>query len=98
MYRELHPLRQALANEVSASLPRLPGIEPDKLLASYLDRLTLYVGVDVADASFTALALDTGRDVLAELRACPNQHAGFVRFQGWVESLQAKFNLRLGGV
>jgi len=27
MYRELHPLRQALAREVSATLPCLPGIE-----------------------------------------------------------------------
>ncbi len=95
MYRELHPLRQALAAEVSASLPGLPGIEPDKLLASYLDRLTLYVGLDVADASFTALALDAGRAVLGELRACPNRHPGFVRFQEWVERLQAQFNLRL---
>ena len=98
MYRELHPLRQALAAEVSASLPRLPGIEPDKLLASYLDRLTLYVGVDVADASFTALALDAGREILGEFRACPNRHPGFVRFQDWVEGLQAKFNLRLVAV
>ncbi len=98
MYRELHPLRQALAAEVSAPLPELPGIEPDKLLASYLDRLTLYVGLDVADASFTALALDAGREVLGELRTCPNQHRGFIRFQGWVEQLQTKFNLRLVAV
>jgi transposase len=98
MYRELHPLRQALAAEVSATLPRLPGIDPDKLLASYLDRLTLYVGVDVADASFTALALDAGREVLGELRACPNHHAGFDRFRSWVERLQRKFNLRLVAV
>lgn len=41
MYRELSPLRQALAVEVSATLPSLAGIEPDKLLASYLDRLTV---------------------------------------------------------
>jgi len=67
-------------------------------LASYLDRLTLYVGVDVADASFTALALDAGREVLGELRTCSNRHAGFVRFQSWVESLQAQFNLRLVAV
>ena len=98
MYRELHPLRQALATEVSATLPRLPGIDPDKLLATYLDRLTLYVGVDVADASFTALALDAGREVLAELRRCPNRQAGFVRFQNWVETVQAQFNFRLVAV
>jgi transposase len=95
MYRELHPLRQTLATEVSATLPRLPGVEPDKLLASYLDRLTLYIGLDVADASFTALALDAGREVWGDLRACPNRQAGFVRFQNWVEGLQAQFNLRL---
>ena len=35
MYRELQPLRQALAEELRATLPDLPGIEPDKLLASY---------------------------------------------------------------
>lgn len=98
MYRELHPLRQALAEELKATLPDLPGIDPDKLLATYLDRLTLYVGLDVADASFTALALDTGRAVLGELRACPTQHRGFVRFRGWVETIQTKFNLRLVAV
>lgn len=98
MYRELQPLRQALAEELRATLPDLPGIEPDKLLASYLDQLTLYVGLDVADASFTALALDTGRTVLDELRNCPNRQAGFVRFQSWVERLQAQFNLRLVAV
>jgi transposase len=95
MYRELHPLRQALAEELRAALPDLAGLDPDKLLATYLDRLTLYVGLDVADASFTALALDTGRAVLGELRTCPNRPAGFGHFQAWVERLQAKFNLRL---
>jgi len=98
MYRELHPLRQALAEELQGSLPSLPGLDPDKLLATYLDRLTLYVGVDVADASFTALALDTGREVLADLRVCPNRQAGFERFQAWIEGLQDQHNLRLVAV
>jgi transposase len=98
MYRELQPLRQALAEELRAALPNLAGIEPAKLLATYLDRLTLYVGLDVADASLTALALDTGREVLGELRRCPNRPAGFERFQTWVESLQTQFNLRLVAV
>lgn len=98
MYRELQPLREALAEELRATLPSLPGIDPDKLLATYLDRLTLYVGLDVADASFTALALDAGREVLGELRRCPNRHSGFGRFRSWVERLQTKFNLRLVAV
>lgn len=98
MYRELHPLRETLAQELRTTLPTVAGLEPDKLLATYLDRLTLYVGLDVADASFTALALDAGREVLGELRNCPNRQAGFERFRQWVERLQTKFNLRLVAV
>jgi transposase len=52
----------------------------------------------VADADFTALALDAGGEKLGQLPSCPNRQAGFVRFQTWVEELQAKFNLRLVAV
>jgi transposase len=98
MYRELQPLRQALSDELRATLPAWPGLDPDKVLATYLDRLTLYVGLDVADASFTALALDAGRTMLGELRDCPNRPAGFARFRDWVEGLRVKANLRLVAV
>jgi transposase len=95
MYRELQPLRQALAEKVRASLPSLPGVDPDKLLATYLDRLTMYVGLDVAEATFTALALDAGREVLASLTKCSNRQSGFERFQRWVKELQTQANLPL---
>jgi len=53
MYRALEPLRQALSAELKANLsPAGPGIDPEHLLQSYLDRLTVYVGCDVADQSF----------------------------------------------
>ena len=54
MYRELQPLRQALSSELKASLPPSgSGIDQEPLLQSYLDRLTLYIGCDVADQTFT---------------------------------------------
>lgn len=40
MYRELHSLRQALHHELEDTLPPLPGVEPNKLLQTYLDHLT----------------------------------------------------------
>jgi len=48
------------------------GVEPDKLLQTYLDRLTMYIGVDVADHTFTTLALNAGDYVLGSLSDCPN--------------------------
>ena len=35
-----------------------PGIDPEQLLRTYLDRLTMYVGCDVADKTFTLMVLD----------------------------------------
>ena len=59
MYCELQPFREALSHELKASLfPAEAGIDPNKLLETYLDRLTMYTGVDVADQTFTVLALD----------------------------------------
>ena len=59
MYRELFPLRQALSLELKADLPpAVPGIDPEHLLQSYLDRLTMYVGCDVADRILTLFAVD----------------------------------------
>ena len=65
MYRELQPLRQALSTELKASLfPAVAGVDPNKLLETYLDRLTMYIGVDVADQTLTLIALDAGRETL----------------------------------
>jgi hypothetical protein len=51
-HRELNPLRQALSAEPKASMPPLaPGVEPEHQLQTYLDRLTMYVGCDVAEQS-----------------------------------------------
>ncbi len=84
MYRELQPFREALSRELKASLfPAVAGLDPNKLLETYLDRLTMFTGVDVADHTFTALALDAGREILGSLDGCPNEPAGFERFVTW---------------
>jgi hypothetical protein len=68
MYRELFPLRQALSAELKANLsPAVPGIDSEHLLQSYLDRLTMYVGCDVADQILTFFAVDTAGDELGHL-------------------------------
>ncbi len=54
MYRELQPLREALSQELKADLfPAVAGVEPDKLLETYLNQLTMFIGVDVADQTLT---------------------------------------------
>ena len=59
MYRELQPLRQALSAELKANLhPAGPGIKPEHLLQTYLERLTLNVGCDVTDQSSTFTLLE----------------------------------------
>ena len=96
MYRELQPFRKALSGELKASLfPAVAGIDPNKLLETYLDRLTMYTGVDVADQTFTALALDAGREILGSLQECPNQPDGFQRFLAWARALRDKHGLRI---
>ena len=73
MYRELQPLRQALSAELKATLPpALPGVEAELLLQSYLDRLTLHVGCDVADQSLTLFAVDAAGEEVAHLLQVPN--------------------------
>jgi transposase len=96
MYRELQPLRQALSQQLKADLfPAPAGIDPNKLLETYLDRLTMYIGVDVADRTFTALAEDASGEVLGTLEACPNRLKGFRRFMAWAETLRDQHGLRL---
>ena len=95
MYRELLPFREALSRELKASLPAVAGVDPDKLLETYLDRLTMFTGVDVADQTFTTLALDAGHEVLGSLEGCPNQPVGFERFIAWARDLRDRRGLRI---
>jgi transposase len=96
MYRELQPLRQALSQQLKADLfPAVAGVDANKLLETYLDRLTMYVGVDVADRTFTALAVDASGEVLGTLQGCPNSPQGFRRFMAWAETLRDKHGLRI---
>ena len=96
MYRELLPLRQALSQQLQADLfPASAGIDPNKLLETYLDRLTMYTGVDVADQTFTALALDAGEEILGSLEGCANEPDGFQRFVAWARTLRDRHGLRI---
>jgi transposase len=96
MYRELQPFREALSLELRASLfPAVAGVDPSKLLETYLDRLTMFTGVDVADQTFTSLALDAGREILGSLEGCPNEPAGFERFIAWARDLRDRHGLRI---
>jgi transposase len=96
MYRELQPFREALSQELKTALfPAAAGVDPDKLLQTYLDRLTMYAGVDVADQTFTALALNAGKEILGSLEGCANEPAGFQRFLAWARSLRQQHDLRI---
>jgi transposase len=96
MYRELQPFREALSCELKASLfPAVAGVDPNKLLETYLDRLTMFTGVDVADQTFTALALDAGREILGSLEGCANQPDGFGQFLAWARDLRDQHGLRI---
>jgi transposase len=96
MYRELQPFREALSQELKASLfPAVAGVDANKLLETYLDRLTMYIGVDVADQTFTALALDAGREILGSLEGCANDPDGFERFITWARQLRDQHGLRI---
>lgn len=96
MYRELQPFRKALSQELKASLfPAMAGVDPDKLLQTYLDRLTMYTGLDVADQTFTVLATDAGQQVLGSLQGCANDPDGFQRFITWARNLRDQHDLRI---
>ena len=96
MYRELQPFREALSQELKASLfPVVAGMDPDKLLGTYLDRLTMYTGVDVADQTFTVLAMDASREILGSLEGCANHPDGFQHFVAWARDLRDRHNLRI---
>jgi transposase len=96
MYRELQPFREALSSELKASLfPAVAGVDPNKLLETYLDRLTMYIGVDVADQTFTVLAIDASREPLGSLEGCANDPDGFQRFVTWARDLRDQHDLRI---
>jgi transposase len=96
MYRELQPFREALRQELKACLfPVVAGVDPNKLLETYLDRLTMYIGIDVADQTFTALALDAGQEILGSLEDCANEPDGFQRFLAWARALRDQHGLRI---
>jgi hypothetical protein len=95
MYRELFPLRQALSAELKANLsPAVPGIDSEHLLQSYLDRLTMYVGCDVADQILTFFAVDTAGDELGHLSTA-NDPPGFEQAWDWLEDLRSRHGLRI---
>ncbi|MFQ5874438.1 MAG: transposase [Dehalococcoidia bacterium] len=99
MYQELLPLRQSLQEELRATLPLdQAGVDPDKLLDAYLDQLTLYVGVDVANKTLTAVILDARGEVVDTLTGFANAPDGFERFRRWVERVKARLNARLVAV
>lgn len=95
MYRELHSLRQVLQQELKDTLPPLPGVEPEQLLDTYLNQLTGYVGVDVADQTMTLLAINANQDELAHLLDVPNAPPGFARIGEWLERLRVDHHLCL---
>jgi transposase len=98
MYRELHSLRQALREELKGTLPPLTGVESDKLLETYLNQLTLYVGLDVADQTVTLLALDANQEELGHLLDVPNTLKGYAQISDWLDSLRVQHHLRIIGV
>jgi transposase len=96
MYRELQPLREALSAELRATLtPVSPGVDLEQLLQAYLDRLTMYVGCDVADQTFTLYAQNAGGEELGHQSELPNQPRGFERAWNWLEQLGSQHHLRI---
>jgi transposase len=95
MYRELHSLRQALREELKGTLPPLTGVDPDKMLETYLNQLTLYVGLDVADKTVTLLAMNANQEELGHLLDAPNTRPGYAQIGDWLERLRVQHHLRI---
>jgi len=96
MYRELEPLRQALSCELKASMPpAVLGVEPEQLLQTYLNRLTMYIGCDVADKTLTLIAVDADGEELKHLCDMPNTPDGFERVWKWMDGLCCQHHLRI---
>lgn len=95
-YRELLPLRQALKADLAPTLgANLAGVTPEQFLEALLDRLTVYVGVDVANADLTAVAIDAAGQFLGALEKFPNTPRGFAQFKTWAQTLADQHHLRM---
>ena len=97
MYQELLPLQERLAEELRETIAShtLPGMDPDKLLNAYIGQLTLYVGVDTANESLTAVVIDDTGEILDSLVDFANDPHGFERFKNWVEKVRAQHQARI---
>ena len=96
MYRELQPIRQTLSEDLRSSLlPGLPGIQSDKLIDTYLDQLTLFVGADVADLTLSLLAIDARTEELVSLPNVPNNSSDFRQITAWLEKLRGQHHVRM---
>jgi transposase len=96
MYRELQPLRQALSAELKANLPPAgPGINTEHLLQTYLDRLTMNVGCDVADQTLALFVVDAAGEELGHRLNVLNNSSGFEQAWRWLEGLRCQHHLRI---
>lgn len=96
MYRELEPLRQPLSHELRELLPPpTAGVAESQLLQTYLDRLTLYVGCDVADRTFALYAVAAGGEKVGHLEEVPNQPDGFEQAWHWLDKQRRRHQMRL---
>jgi transposase len=97
MYQELLPLQEKLAEELRETVAsqRLPGMDPDKLLNAYIGQLTLYVGVDTANESLTAVVIDDTGEILDSLVDFANDPHGFEQFKNWLEKVRTQHKARI---
>jgi transposase len=99
MYRELTPLLADLRADLESTLPDLAGkVNPDRLLDAYVEQLILYIGVDIANDSATAVALDGRGEMLDSRAEFPNEPLGFSKFKAWVDGLCSVHGARVVAV
>ena len=68
------------------------------MLETYLNQLTGYVGVDVADQTVTLLAINANQKELSHLLEVPNAPLGYARIGDWLERLRVQHHLRIMAV
>lgn len=96
MYRELTPLLTDLRADLQSTLPDVTGkVNPDRLLDAYVEQLILYIGVDIANDTATAVALDGRGEMLDSLVEFANEPVGFGRFKAWVDGLCSVHSARV---
>jgi transposase len=99
MYRQLAPLLADLRADLRGTLPDLAGkVNADRLLDAYVEQLILYVGVDIANDSATAVALNGHGEMLASLDPFANEPLGFTQFSAWVDRLSSDHGARVVAV